>query len=150
MVRGAKPLPTALKMIKGERADRINFDEPQPEQAIPDCPSRDPDVIAVWDYYITQLTKMRVVTMADRDSLAAFCEAVVIFREASELLRYQGLVREDGVRNPAGIVHKEASLAIRQLGAEFGFSPAARSRIKVADQRTKPVETSSPARLLSS
>lgn len=151
MVRGRKSVPTSLKLVKGERPDRVNHDEPQPEQGAPACPSRNPAVRKVWDYTVAQLTRMRVVTMADRDVLAAYCEAVVSFEQASQMIERDGpiMVTPNGLRaHPAVKMQRDAAAQLRSLASEFGLTPAARTRIKVADQSdSKPTGAS---RLLSS
>lgn len=143
--------PTALKLLHGERADRINHDEPQPGEGVPDCPSGNPLVRDVWDYTIGQLKTMRTITMADRDALAAYCEAVVQHRVCAALLAKDGLVIGGShgglVRHPAAAIQRECAALIRGFGADFGLSPAARSRVKVADQQ--PAKEQGASRLLS-
>jgi len=36
--RGPRPAPTGLRLVKGERASRLNTDEPQPKEGLPACP----------------------------------------------------------------------------------------------------------------
>jgi len=144
-------MPTELKLIAGTRKGRINRDEPQPESGVPICPSRDPEVREVWDYTIDQLLKMRTVTMADRDTLHAYCEQVLVHRRALQVVAEEGAIVEGphGMKqHPAlGIVQTSATL-MRSLGGLFGLTPSARSAIKVSDQQvTKP---QGAARLLSS
>lgn len=151
MPRGRKPTPTALKLVAGARPDRINDDEPQPGEGVPDCPSRHPEVRRVWDYTVSQLTTMRVLTMADRDALGAYCEAVVQHRVASEILAKEGLIVEGShgglVSHPAQKIQREAASMIRAFSTEFGLTPSARSRIKVGD--TQPKQEHGAQRLLS-
>lgn len=147
-MRAAKP--TALKLIAGERRrSRINLDEPVAREGTPQCPSDDPEVRAVWDYALNELQVMRTVTMADRDTLHAYCEAVVLHRLASEAIRNDGLLMKTpngGIRHPAHPVLVTASATMRQFAREFGFTPSARSGIKVGRQEDKPQDAS---RLLS-
>lgn len=156
MPRGRKPLPTSLKLVKGERPDRINHDEPQPEDGLPQCPVTDKLVNEVWDYTIEQLRKMRVITMADRDPLLAYVQAVVMHHRCSKLLDSQGYLwtsseDENYIRpHPAVRMQKEAALLIKQFGAEFGLTPASRTRIKLSDQGLEKPSESGASRLLSS
>jgi len=144
--------PTALKLLKGERSCRVNSDEPQPEDGIPQCPTKDPEVRAIWDYTVDQLVKMRTITMADRDALHTYCEQVVIYRKAADLVRKQGaIIGVEGrqIKHPGTIVMKEAAAIVKMFGRDFGLSPAARTAIKVSDQQ-KPKQTGADAsRLLS-
>lgn len=144
--RGITPLPTALKLVARAKKNRINQDEPQPEEGIPECPSSDPAVLDVWNYTIRQLKVMKTITMADRDLLHAYCEQVVMHRRAVQLMGYEGAFH-NGIRHPAWQTAKEAAQMMKMLGSLFGLSPSARTAIKVADQ--KPSVQVGAARLLS-
>lgn len=131
--------PTALKVVAGARKDRINTDEPQPQEGVPECPSDDLDVQDVWDYTIKQLMVMRTVTMADRDALHAYCEQVVVHRAALAMMKREGLVTYGpnmAMKHPAASIAKDAAAMIKSLGGAFGLNPAARSAIKVGDQQS--------------
>lgn len=155
-IGGAPPSPTALKLVKGMPKARINQDEPIPEDGIPECPSPQEKVREVWDYTCRQLKRMRTITMADRDALLPFCEAVVMHREAAKIIADEGMIVKVGLRgelgmaaHPAVRIHRETGQIIRQFGHDFGLNPAARSRIKVGDQTPKE-DQMGPQRLLSS
>lgn len=154
--RGRKPIPTALKLISGSNKthpERINDDEPVPEDGLPSCPATDKLVREVWDYAIDQLRKMRVITMADRDMLLAYCQAVVMHRRASQLLDAEGYLISAAAGlfpHPAVRMQRDAAAMMKSLGTEFGFTPAARTRIKVADQLAPKESSAGASRLLSS
>lgn len=153
MVRGVNPLPTPLKLVRGDPKSKINDDEPIPEDGIPRCPVNDRMVNEVWDYTIDQLKKMRVVTMADRDVLLAYVQAVVMHRRASELIDKEGYFFQgtDALSvHPAVRMQRESALLMRQYASEFGLTPAARTRIKVGAAQVEQQEKNSPSRLLSS
>lgn len=144
-------LPTALRVLKGGHKERINTDEPQPDDSIPTCPTEDPEVREVWDYTMVQLIQMRTVTMADRDALYTYCEQVVQYRKAAEIVRQDGAIIDSyrgPVKHPATAVMKEAAALVKMYGRDFGLTPAARSAIKVSDQRPKATDATA-ARLLS-
>lgn len=150
-LRGPAPKPTALKVIQGVVNSRINFDEPQPGEGIPECPADDAEVIAVWDYTVEQLRMMKVISMGDRDALHAYCEAVVMMRRAAVDMTNEGVTTDMGYKHPAVAVFSAASATVRVYAVEFGLTPSARARIKVSDLDKKTSEESkSPARLLSS
>lgn len=143
--------PTALKVLRGGAPSRINHDEPIPEEGIPLCPSQDPDVREVWDYTIRQLVRMRTITLADRDALAAYCTMVVQYRKAAIMVEEDGAIingPRGPVKHPAAAIMREAAGLMKQFGRDFGLSPAARSAIKVGDQHPKQAEASA-SRLLS-
>jgi len=144
MARSA--LPTTLKMVKGTRTGRVNHDEPQPEPGVPTCPTDDPEVREIWDYTMKQLLTMRTITMADRDTLHAYCEQVLIHRRALELMKREGAIM--GARkHPAVAIARESAMLMKSLGGLFGLTPGARSMIKVGDQQAP--KPQGAARLLS-
>lgn len=133
--RGPRPKPTNLRLLHGDRSDRINHDEPMPEQGPPECPpDASAEVREVWDYALDQLIVMGVATKADRDALRCFCEAVVTHRKASVLLANSPLLikghRNVLTRNPLLVVQRDAAAVIRAYAHEFGFTPSARSEIR--------------------
>lgn len=133
--RGPAPKPTQLRLLHGDRPARTNFDEPTPPAGLPQCPAdASDDVQQVWDYTIGNLIVMGVATPADRDTLRAYCEAVVTHRKACALLARSpvivpGTVKGAFVQNPAVRVQRDAAAMIRAYAGEFGFTPSARSEI---------------------
>lgn len=134
--RGPAPKPTQLRLLHGDRKDRINDREPVARDILPEPPeTMSPDVRAIWDYTIGELQYMKTVAAADRDSLTAYCEAVIAHRKASQILA-KSTVLVKGlhggmVRNPALQVQRDAAHTIRAFAQEFGLTPSARSRIQV-------------------
>lgn len=152
MVRGPKPLPTMLKLVRGDKESTFNDDEPMPDDGLPRCPVKDKLVNEVWDYTVQQMARMKIVSMADRDLLLAFCQAVVMHRRASELLDAEGYLFEGSLAitpHPAIKMQREAAMMMRQFGAEFGLTPASRTRIRVGAAQTQPAEEKTASRLLS-
>jgi P27 family predicted phage terminase small subunit len=148
-------LPTALKILKGGHPERVNRDEPVPDDAAPVCPSADPAVREVWEYTLGQLQQMKTISAADRDMLHAYCEQVVLYREAARLVHEEGLVilgATGVVKHPAIAVMQNAGALMARHAAAFGLTPQGRSAIRVGDQRAAvTVQSSAPAaRLLSS
>jgi P27 family predicted phage terminase small subunit len=134
--RGAAPAPTGLRVIRGDRKDRINLNEPQPMEGIPRCHiDASPAVHEVWDYTIEQLKHMNIITLADRDTLYAYCEAVAQHREVSLRLANEGFavrgMNGGMVKNPLIQIQRDAATLIRSFAQEFGLTPSARSTIKM-------------------
>jgi P27 family predicted phage terminase small subunit len=143
--------PTALKLLKGERTSRVNKDEPQPDDGVPQCPTKNKAVREVWDYTLTQLVRMRTITMADRDALHAYCEQVVQYRAAAEMVERDGAViagPNGPVKHPAMSIMRETGVMIKTFARDFGLTPSARSAIRVSDQQPPKTEAG-PSRLLS-
>lgn len=136
MKPGPKPKPTNLRILHGDRPDRINTNEPRPRDGVPSCPSwLDDDAKRVWRYTIEELKAMKLVTRADRDALAAYCTFVVQFERATRLVNTAGALikgRKDGVvKNPAAQIQRDAALMMNRYASEFGLSPRSRSEITV-------------------
>lgn len=134
---GPRPKPTALRLLDGGHRERVNPDEPVARAGVPEPPPEMGEMaLAVWHRTVAELSTMGVLTPADRDSLAAFCEAVVVHQRACALLaRSDVLIRgvEGGlVRNPAVSIARDAATLVRVFAGEFGLTPAARSRLVVA------------------
>ena len=152
--RGPSAAPTQLKVVRGDRPSRVNLDEPQPMEGLPACPEGATRAVRdVWDYTIAQLAAMRVVTAADRDSLYVFCEAVVLHREAADIVAQEGVLIEGRlhgglVKNPACQIMRDAAAVIKAFAGEFGLTPSARAGIKMS--ALEGPKEQGPARLLSS
>jgi P27 family predicted phage terminase small subunit len=142
--RGPKGKPTNLRILHGDRPDRINQNEPPAPQGAPEPPyEMEGDVREVWDYTVRSLVGMTIASPVDRDALAVYCEAVALHRRASAMLAGMGangiLVRTQRsrangagpgfMRNPLLQVQRDAAATIRAYAQEFGLTPAARSEI---------------------
>lgn len=152
---GGTGLPTALKVLKGGHPERINRDEPIPDEGLPECPTDNPDVREVWDYTIKQLEQMKTVSLADRDMLHAYCEQVVQYRRAAQMIHEDGAIIEGPrgpQKHPATIILRDSASMMRGFASCFGLTPQGRSAIRVGDQRATPApQAQAPAaRLLSS
>ena len=149
MVRGPRPVPTHLKLLRGNPGhEKLNTDEPQPQQA-PDIPPA-PDWLTgyafdEWDRIVTELYRLRLLTVVDIQPLAAYCQAYKRWRMAEEALERMGekdlmthgLILKgrsgNAVENPLAITAHKAAMAMVRYASEFGLTPAARSRISAAD-----------------
>jgi P27 family predicted phage terminase small subunit len=136
-LRGPRPIPTALKLLRGNPGRYpLNLREPQPllfEDA-PKAPDfLDGYALQEWRRIIGELHRMKLVTLVDINPLAAYCQCYKRWRTAEELLASEPLKGKAGngadVANPLiGIAEKSAAAMVK-YAAEFGFTPAARSRI---------------------
>ena len=134
--RGVAPTPTALRLLKGDRADRINTAEPQPsEDAIEPPDYLDAEQLAVWERLAPDLIRQGVLSPWDVDAFAAFCVAVVLHRRAVEYVNRTSVLlkgRHDAdpvVKHPAMQVIRDQAAVIRGFGQEFGLTPSARSQL---------------------
>jgi P27 family predicted phage terminase small subunit len=133
--RGRKPKPTALKVLHGDRKDRINHAEPAPaEAAVPPPEDLSDDARAVWDRLAPDLIRVGVLTSWDVDAFVICCEALARYRQATKLVNGSALLVQGPsglVKNPALQVQREAESTFAQYAARFGLTPSDRSQLKV-------------------
>jgi P27 family predicted phage terminase small subunit len=144
-MRGRRPLPTHLKVLRGNPGQRrLPTHEPQPTipDEIPDAPefleayARDE-----WRRIARELSRLDLLTVADVNPLAAYCQAYARWRMAEEalaemkkrdpLLSALMIRTRNGtpMQNPlVGTAARAASDMVR-YAAEFGLTPSARARI---------------------
>lgn len=120
-MRGRKPKPTALKILDGTRADRINHDEPvlprgdlEPPDSIDDL---DGYGVEHWNELAPMLAKAGLLTEGDRPALALLCRAYA-------------RLRLDPLDDKANDLY-------RRMLVEFGLTPSSRSRIKATTEKPK-------------
>ena len=139
-MRGRKPQPTAIRRANGNPGKRgYNEAEPQPPKELPDCPPHLSEVArAEWDRVAETLHDIGVLTKVDRAALAAYCQAYGRWVEAEEQMKKTPPM----LKTPSGYVQQSPwmSVANKQLElmgrymTELGMTPAARSRVQVAEQ----------------
>ena len=136
-MKGRKPKPTALKVLTGTyRRDRTNGDEPKPKVGIPRMPADlDERARKVWRYYAQLLSRLRVLTLADRETLACFCVAAGRRMQAEEEIKKEGpIIKAPSgypIQNPWLAITNKAMEQLLKWGTELGLSPASRTRVKV-------------------
>ncbi|MFI6609292.1 phage terminase small subunit P27 family [Streptomyces sp. NPDC050507] len=134
---GRPPKPTAVKRLEGNPGGRpLNESEPRPPAGVPDPPEwLSETALEEWRRLVPLLVKMRVLTMADRNALAAYCESYSQFVAATLAVRDGGVLvdsyRGGVAKNPAVQVARDALEQMNRWGAKFGLSPADRARLSV-------------------
>lgn len=141
---GPRPMPTRLKLLRGnpgKRAIRASFEPPQPP-----LPLEPPEFLTgyardEWDRVAPGLHLFGLLTAVDIMPLAAYCDAFNRWRTAVEAFdrvaqldpAMHGLLvkgSEGQARpNPLAKIAAEAAADMVRFASEFGFGPAARSRI---------------------
>lgn len=126
---GGRPRkPTALKVLHGDRADRMPGGEPQPAAGDPAPPfvltkaARE-----VWDRLAPDLHAKGVLTSWDVDAFAEFCEAVTILRSKRRSARRRA---QPGESSPMA-EYRAAMQVVTTLGSRFGLTPADRAKLSV-------------------
>ena len=149
--RGPKPIPTQLKILRGNPGKQVlNADEPQPPtDGIVMPPHLGPVASARWAELLPMLQATRVMTRADVEALARYCDTYEWWLAVRAKLKAEGdtypILNDGGEikyiaqRPEVAIAHKLAQ-QLRQLEADFGLSPAARVSLKV-EPDAKPQST---------
>lgn len=142
MKPGPNPTPTHLRIVRGDRKDRININEPKPKKIEPKCPKwLSPEAKKIWKQTTKQLKDMGLLFEADQDIIIAYVNAVVNYQKATELVDKSGVLikgRRDGVvTNPAVRVQRDAATQIRQFASELGLTPSARTRLQAETDGTE-------------
>lgn len=147
-----RPLPTHLKWLRGNPGHRPLHpeQEPQPEipPKVPDCPEFLVGYACdEWYRVAEELYRLKLLTRVDIHPLAAYCQAYATWRTAVETVN--GMAERDpttrglmikgktgaAIQNPLVLTARQAANDMVRYAAEFGFTPAARSRIASADSR---------------
>lgn len=145
--------PTALKVLQGNPGKRALSDsEPMPTVASSSPPEwLDDYAREVWEQISPLLVGMRVLTEADAPALILLASAWSDWRTADEVIRRMGTsfeVREwdrnaeefvvvGYRRRPEVADRADAWRRVRLSLSDFGMTPAARSKVSVADDRAE-------------
>lgn len=143
--RGPAKTPTALALVRGERKDRINTNEPKPsslEIATPEWLSD--EACGVWATLAPDLEAKGVLTTWDVETFACWCDAAVRRRSAVAHLRVEGEIVELPVfnkngeqtghrmaKNPWTFVLNEADAQLQKYAARFGLTPSDRAGLSI-------------------
>jgi P27 family predicted phage terminase small subunit len=145
---GPKPMPTNLRLLRGDtlrgKGRPLSQNEPHPliPDLIPDPPAPLEGYAAdEWRRVVVELYRLRLLTVVDINSLAAYCQSYKTWREATEIMTelaargapMKALVlknrKGEVTKNPLNGVARDAAREMVRFASEFGFSPAARARI---------------------
>jgi phage terminase small subunit len=134
---GRPPKPRNLKVLHGDRPDRINNAEPVPSSLPVEPPYElNEDVREVWDRLAPDRIAKGLLTAWDVDAFAAFCEALVLVRQGAR--EASGPV-VPGCASPMSRF-KDAVSICGSLGGRFGWTPSDRQKLIVGEGRRDPTE----------
>lgn len=151
---GRIPKPSKLRAAQGNAGHRpLNKREPEPDAGVPDMPKwLSKAARKVWKETVPILLKMKVLTRADGEALASYCEACATLQKAQQEIELNGIVitfyetddagkilKDDAGKlrlipiscktNPAVTIADKAMKMKRALGSDFGLAPASRARL---------------------
>jgi P27 family predicted phage terminase small subunit len=128
--------PTRLKLIEGNPGKRkLPGNEPQPELGAEPPKWLSVEALKHWPLVAEQLTEVGLLTTLDATALGLYCEAFARWKTANDHVVQFGTV----VKSPSGypivspflaIANRAYDQLVRML-AEFGMTPAARTKVEV-------------------
>jgi P27 family predicted phage terminase small subunit len=142
-MRGRKPMPTALKLIKGMRRG-VNLDEPKVPPGRPECPGHlSAAARKEFARLVELLEPARILTPLDGEALALYCSHFDRWQLAERKIHRFGILLETphGKKsNPMVRVADAAMVQMLKLLGEFGLTPASRSKLHAIPPTTAPLE----------
>ena len=132
---GPAPKPTAVKRLTGNPGKRaLNDREPEPGGRAT-CPRwLSDEARREWRRLAGELQRLGLLTTVDRSAMAAYCAAYARWVEAERALKTGGMVvmtsNGNEIQSPWLSIANKAIEQMVKLAAEFGMTPAARTRIK--------------------
>lgn len=136
-MRGRKPVPTRLKVIRGNPGKRaLNINEPVPAGELADAPGwLSESQKAGWTYAIENAPH-GLLKRLDRSVLTAWVVAEDLHRRASEQVDKFGILTKAPhtgipIQSPyLPVVNKQAAIMMK-AAEQLGFTPVSRSRIQL-------------------
>ncbi len=144
--RGPAPKPTALKLLEGNPGkQKLNKNEPMPNvpDVVPRPPSRlMPEAKKEWKRLAPAMVALGLLTEVDTSAFAELCQNYAYYLAADKEIMSLG---EKGPiamqRTPSGYTQQHPLLSLRRSYyeqwhkglADFGLTPASRSRLVVGD-----------------
>jgi P27 family predicted phage terminase small subunit len=143
---GRRPLPTAIKKLRGNAGKRkLNDAEPIALPGVPEMPDGLGEVAAKeWRSIVPELVQLGVLSKVDGKALAAYCHSFARWFQAERDVEKYGVIVEEPIllmgaatgffrlkKNPACNVSETAMKTMKSFLVEFGMTPAARSRIRI-------------------
>jgi len=144
-VKGRKPIPTALKILRGNPGRRpLNQNEPQVETASIEPPADlTGTALLEWKRLAPMLSTSGLLSVLDRDRLKLLCMAYQNLSIAHDHLITNGLI----VKGPMGPEKSRIWEIVKDLNKEisghldaFGMSPSSRSRVAAVKTKTAPLD----------
>ena len=144
-MRGPKPIPAHLKLIRGNPGRRPVKPEVEVAPCLPEpLPFLCDDAKAEWDRVAPMLYALRLLSELDLATLGAYCQAYATWKPAhkalNEMAKQDGVtkaliiksIKGNRIQNPIlGIANTAAANMVR-YAAEFGCTPSSRARITAA------------------
>ncbi len=140
-MRGRKPDPTRLKVVKGNPGGRpLSADEPEPPMVEADTLPPEwlsPEAREHWPEVAKHLRDAKILTVMDVTALSLYCEAFARWRAAQAEVAANGMIvysAKSGfpVQSPYVSIANAAWAQMLKILVEFGMTPSSRTRVKTA------------------
>ena len=151
--RGPRPAPTAIKIARGTARGKPKPEPQPPTDGIAMPPHLGSVAAGRWAELLPMLQAVKVMTRADVEALARYCDTYEWWLATRAKLRAEGdtypIVNDGGQvkyiaqRPEVSIAHKLAQ-QLRQLEQDFGLNPSARTSLNV---QTTQQDTSDDAQM---
>ena len=134
--------PTALRLVHGTRDKHKNKSEPMPKGIAQPPDWMSDEAREHWWGLCPDLESIGLLTSIDTQAFAVYCQSYAELIQAEDELLKGGRTQttKDGFvrKSPWLSVRDEAHKRMMQIGGQFGFSPASRTRIevKIKDEST--------------
>lgn len=136
-MRGRKPIPTAIKILRGNPGRRpLPAAEPMPAALAESHPPPawlTSKAKVEWRRVAPVLARAGLLTALDVDALTSYCVTVTLWRKAVEELRRHGVVTKtpEGLlqASPYLTIARQTQATLTKLLVEFGMTPSARARV---------------------
>lgn len=138
-LKGRKPVPTQLKIIRGtDQPCRVKKSEPKPKANNLRRPFKLSKVASLqWRKVSRQLREAKLLTDIDTHALAMYCEAYATWRGALEKIREEGAavlsLNGSMVQSPYCHVANKSFDQMSRMLVEFGMTPSSRTRISAVE-----------------
>jgi P27 family predicted phage terminase small subunit len=144
--------PNHLKILSGERPDRINYGEPLPAETTIAPPAELSDAARkIWEQLAPDLEDKGVLKTWDTTMFGAFCESAATYRHCIDQLGTDKLTAPGSLKNqvvnPLWRVAKDCLEMMTRIGGRFGLTPADRASLDMRDE-TPAASKYGPERLL--
>ena len=139
-VRGRRPNPTALNVMRGNPGKRTkNKAEPEVPPKLPNCPKHlEGDARKEWKRMGRILLDYGMITTVDQRAFELYCTAYARWLDAErQLAQFGFVVRSPNnfpIQNPLLAIANKAMKQCQDLLVEFGMTPSSRSRVAGATQ----------------
>jgi len=132
-MRGRKPVPKSIRQLEGDVSHRPLPNCPTPQPRLPKPPKElSKPARKIWKRLGAQLQTLNLVAEIDEAALAILCQAYATWLELIALAAKDGpivRVNNQPVPNPYAVRADKSAEIVRRMLAEFGGSPASRTRL---------------------